>query len=239
MAVKCPYCGDRGKEDGCPKCGKDIKKIVVPEKQKEYFIRKAEYALIPEEYIGKAWSKQLIIDSHPELDKDLLFKTFVDRLDKMHEAYRSGILPRKSAIIQAPARMSKEIFAYSCMQMCMNRGITVAPIIDTLDLKRLIVLSAENPNYRIYNIDYDRYINSTVCFVSVTSTDRFSDALPVIRSLMSKRARLGLPTIILSRYGLKDLCQDSFDQDYESLVEQSASANRLKYPVIISYSNRK
>lgn len=237
MAEKiCYVCGNLGKPEGCPKCGRDSNRVVIPQKKKEVFIRKCEYNLIEEEYVGLIWDKESLVMTHPELSKDNNFIVFAERINKMHEAYKNGLVPRKSAFICAPAKMGKATLAYSMMQFAIANGVSVAPFLDTIDLKRLLTLGADNPNYKYLGFSYDKYINSTLCIVSVTKLEKFTEALAVINEILSKRSRLGLPTIILSRYNLKDISKDCLDNDYTSLVESSPSANRLKFPVIISYN---
>lgn len=233
----CYECGNKGKPGGCPRCGRDSDKLVVPiaKKPKEILIRDFQNLLIPDQYIGNVWSKQILLDNHPELADDRNFINFANRLEKLHNRYASGEVPMKSAYICAPSKMSKSILAYSCMQFARTAKITVAPILDTIDVKRLVMLSADNPKYKLYGIDYDKYIQSTVMFVSVTKTEKFAEALPIVRDLIVKRSRLGLPTLVISNYTLKEISQKSFDSDYNSLIDNSAISNDLKYPVIIEY----
>lgn len=236
---ECIKCGDLGIPGGCPRCGKDsnkVRDILTTKHEKEKFIKNCSYKLIEEEYIGVDWDSTTLINSHPELEKDNLFIKFVMSLEKMHDLYAKGTIPRKSVFIYAPAKFSKCILAYSIMQHCISNNIEVAPFLDTIDVKRLLTLGADNPNYKYLGFSYDRYINSTVCIVSVTKLEKYTESLPVIQELISKRSRLGLPTIVLSRYNLEQISSDALDSDWTSLVETSSTANRLKYPVILSYN---
>lgn len=237
--ARCLECGGRGKPGGCPTCGKHLDVSTMPtqeaKKVKEKYIKKCMYASIPNEYIGITWNKDYLLSSHPERANDIVFKDAVDNMDILHRKFYMGEVPKKSAIIMAPAKYSKTILAYSCMQHALKHGYTVAPLIDTLDLKRLIRLSSEDPNYKLFGyIKYDDYITSQVVFISVTETDQFSSAMTEIRAILSKRSRLGLSTFILSKFDYRDMSQDSVDKDYHSLEDFEGLENDLKYPALIS-----
>lgn len=68
---------------------------------------------------------------------------YLDQLEKINNIFVEKLLPQKSAFIIAPAGYSKMTFAYSCMQRALDAGFSVAPLLDTVELKRVLVLASE------------------------------------------------------------------------------------------------
>ena len=165
----CLDCGDYGKpgEEGCPRCHKrsDTPIALDTVQNVDRFIDKCEYSLVPQQYIGIEWNRSFLESEHDELSNNKNFNRFLDSCTKFHESFKNGNPMNKSVYIFAPPRFGKEKLAFSCMQLSLNNGLTVAPYLDTLDLKRLIILGGENPSYRLYGrIDYDKYVVSDVLF---------------------------------------------------------------------------
>lgn len=233
----CYKCGDLGLPGGCPKCHKDSNKIVVPKKKEEKFIRDITFKQVPSEYVGTVWNSSILLTNHPELDSNMNFKDYVNQLEKLHEKFKLGLLPKCSAYISAPSKMSKTILAFSCMQFALKNGFSVAPLIDTIELQRLITLCGENPKWKLYNyIDYDSYITSDVLFFSVTKTERHTQAYRLVLEVLSRRSRLGLPTFIISKFSLKEIARDCYDCKINDIVDESLQLNPFKYPSIIEWS---
>lgn len=240
MAVRCIECGGVGKINGCAKCGKDSKKLNIEESKKETFITKARYSSVPDQYIGKVWSKMVLTDNNPKRSSDFTFVRFCDSLEKLHNKFMDGEFYNKSVFISAPSKMSKSILAYSCMQFALRSGLTVAPILDTLEVKRLLVSSSFNDKFKINKfITYDDYITRDIVFIMVTKTDYYTDAFTTILDLLSRRSRMGLPTFILSKFTMKDISQDSVDKEIKQLTEVFSGEDPLKYPVILEYKEVK
>ena len=235
----CYVCGDYGIDGGCSKCGKDSNTPIDlgTVKRVDNFITKCEYSLIPQEYIGIEWKREFLEADHEELSSNGNFRVFLDKLNKFHESFKVGSPINKSVFIVAPPRFGKERLAFSCMQMALNKGMKVAPYLDTLDLKRLIILGGENPSYKLYGrIDYDKYITSDVLFVSVTHTKYLKEAYGVLVELCTKRSRLGKPTYMISEYTIEELTSNT--NKYVSNKWKDVSSlniNELKYPVIIGF----
>lgn len=237
MSISCYNCGDEGKEGGCPVCGKDSKKLIVEKKDKEKFIKKAQFSQIPDWYIGVNWDKQILLDNHPDLTKDLRFHEYANRLESMYNYFLKGMIPPSSAFISAPSKMSKTILAYSCMQLAMSNKLRVTPFIDTIELKRLMTLGGDNPSWKLYKyIDYDDFLMCPVCFVTVTKLDKHVEAYTVILELMARRSRLGLPTFVLSKFTLKEISKGCVDSNYNLFIDNSAREDSFKYPAIIEYN---
>lgn len=233
--MRCIVCGDRGTKEGCPKCGKKISNLNIPEPKKEAFITKSRFHEIPDNYIGRIWSKDLLLSNNAGRG-GLRFANFVESLDKLHEKFIEGNIYGKSVFISAPSKTSKTVFAYSCMQHALKSGLTVAPLMDTLEAKTLLVNSAYKPEYKIHKfITYDDYITRDILFLAVTKTDYYTDAFTTCLDVMSRRSRMGLPTFIISKFSLKEISQDSVDNNISQLINVQSGEDPLKYPVILEY----
>lgn len=233
----CFTCGGQGlKDKDCPECGKSLKPLLDDVLPKNEDIQISADSNIPRSYMGIDWLQEMLLRDYTELDKDLNFKRFVESLGKINNIFRTGMVPAKSFLIIAPPRFSKMIFAYSCMQYALAYGFSVAPILDTLEVKRLIALSAENPRYKLYDrISYDSYINSDVLFLTVTKTDYCIDSYSTILEILDKRTRLGKFTGIISRFDMKTMSRRDYNHHFDKILDYSGNNNDLKYPAIISY----
>lgn len=236
----CMTCGGYGFEGGCKDCGKDstpsieLAEITSPEK----FVRKCEWNLIPHEYIGLKWDKAYLEAEYGDKVKNLNVARYLDQCHKFHEVFMNGKILNKSFYFFAPPRFGKDILAFSCMQFAQKNGLSVAPYLDTMDVKRLMVLGAENPKYKILGrINYDDYITSDVLFVTVTKTSYLKESYFTILELLSKRSRYGLPTYFMSEYSIEDLTRDCPDVFKDKLLKESIHVNELKYPCIAGFNN--
>ena len=230
---RCLRCGGEGLPGGCPKCGLDSEKITAStDIEKSEIVKKARWSMVPQEYIGTVWSKQMLIDNHPEFSTNLNFTNYANLLDKLHSRFVSGLVPQVSAYICAKGKMSKLTWAYSCMQFAIKTGLTVAPLLDTIELKRLMTLAGDNPDFKLYGrVRYDSYVTSDVCFITVTKLEKFREAFAVINELIARRSRLGLPTFVISRYSLKQISEDCSDRDIDSILD-ATSRNGKKFPIV-------
>ena len=63
------------------------------------------------------------------------------------------------------------VFAYSCMQHAVSNGFSVGPILDTVELKRVLTLAGDNPQYKLNGtLNYEDYVMADVLFVIVPET---------------------------------------------------------------------
>ena len=239
----CSTCGGeydkRFLDTPCPECGKqyggkDATKLETPKNTQ--FLEVVEHLDIPKEYLTNTWSKSKLLKDNANKLADRNFQRFGEQLDKAHTIFANGMIPRTSAIIIAPPKMSKEVWAYSCMQMAVANNHTVTWLLDTQEVNRLLVLSGDNPKYKLYNkISYDDYMMADVCFVTVTKTQAKHGAYQVILELLDRRSRKGLPTFIISRYDLKQISRWDYDNQFEHIRDYSGKENNLKYPAIIQW----
>lgn len=196
-------------------------------------------------YKGIFWNRRILENDNTEklpekFDiagryNDRLFVRFLDQLTKIDGIFKEGGIPNKSVYIIAPPGYSKTVFAYSCMQHALANGYSVAPLIDTIELKRLLVLASEKLDYKLYGrFSYDDYMSSDVVFVTVTHTYYRYDAYSVLDELINRRARLGLATFVLSRYSLKTLYKWDKLGSLDSLKNSSSKDGR-KYSSVVAY----
>ena len=235
MSDKCYVCGGqfdpRFIDKPCPKCGRQYNKPSV-EKMK-INTEKADTVLIPKQYIGVEWSGDVLAEDKRNIKDQLGLKELIRNMTAIHDFFKKGVLPTRSAIIIASPRFSKITWAYSCMQHALNNGLTVAPLLDTVELKRFMLLAAEKPYHKIYDmIDYESYITAETCFITVTKSSRFCEAYNIILDILDIRSRKGLPTYIISRFPLKALAKWDTNNHFEALRGDFYKEDTYKYPAI-------
>lgn len=234
----CFVCGNQGFFDKvCPGCGREPKQISMnldKRKDSEEYVKKVTVAGIPSLYAGIMWDPQILRDSKPEKSSDFSFDRFVQQLEKINSVFARGMIPQKSAIIIAPAGYSKMVFAYSCLQRALDNGFTIAPILDTVEIKRFLTLSGDNPNYSIGDLTYDKYIMSDVLFATVTKLQAHEWAFQAIEELLDRRARKGLGTFIISRFSLTEISKRDYSDQF-SVIASARASDDMKYPAVIRY----
>lgn len=236
----CFTCGNAGFPDKeCPMCGRRATLSSMNLDFREdtpVLLEKLDRFGIPGKYHGIMWDAEILLHSFPDKENDYAFQHYVQQLNKIHQLFVDGTISPKSAIIIAPAGYSKMTFAYSCMQLALDKGLTVAPFLDTLELKRLLVLAGENPRYKLNGkVDYDSYIMSDVLFVTVTKLGARQSSYEVIEELLDRRARKGLGTFVLSRFSLTEMSRRDESGEFEALTT-ARSEDSFKYPAVIRYS---
>lgn len=239
----CFTCGNEGfKDKVCPSCGRKprISSFNLEKRDSEdvkEFVTKIDAFGVPDNYRGICWSKEVLLKTKSSLHNDYNFVRYADQLEKIHGIFANGVISPKSAIIIAPADFSKMTFAFSCMQHALDHGLSVAPMLDTIELKRLLVLSAENPNYKLFGkISYDDYVMSDVCFVTVTKLKQREYAYETIQEILDRRTRRGLGTFILSRFDLDEISRRDYANQFEAITSSTAKDN-YKYPAVVRYKS--
>lgn len=228
LEVECPECGR--------KYGTDINLAGKNEKEYNRIVGIAGAVKIPEHYIGNSWDKTYIKSTQYKYAEDQLFDRFLGQLEKIHNLFVAGVIPGKSALIIAPPKFSKVTWAYSCMQACISHNIRVAPLLDTVEVKRLLIKGGENPDYKMFGyLTLENYITTDVVFISVTKSDYKFSASSTIIDILDKRSRKGLPTFIISRYGSHIIARDDVYKEFESILDDCDKTDDLKYPAVITY----
>lgn len=235
----CFVCGGNGfSAKTCPSCGRKPNKSSLNfefREDTEKFVQQINAFGIPDVYRGVVWDKDILLKNKRNKANDYSFQRFVAQLDKINTMFSSGLLPGKSAIIIAPAGYSKTLFAYSCMQHAVDHDFTIAPMLDTVELKRLLVLAAENPTYKLYGkISYDDYIMSDVLFVTVTKLKQHEWAYETIQEILDRRSRKGLSTFVISRYNLAEMSRRDYSNQFDALATATRDST-YKYPAVVLY----
>jgi hypothetical protein len=238
---ECIECGGFGFDAiPCSSCGKkkgtlDLTSMTGNTMQK--FLSKIGSLGIPDHYKGIEWTSQTFWRTKVEtakLDGNLV--KFVERLEKFHNIFGQGMIPSDSLVIISPGTLSKVVLAHSCMQLAVQAGHTVAPLLDTVEVKRLMVLAGERPGYKLYKtIDYDEWLMSSVMFVTVTKTEYAEEASQIMQELLDTRSRKGLPTFFLSRYPMSVLSKKDKSNAFNRHVSLMGTFDKLKYPAVIEY----
>lgn len=237
----CYACGNLGFPDkSCPVCGREPtrKSMNFEFQDNDKFVDKIDVYGVPPMYRGVIWDGNILLHDKPELANNQSFLRFIRNLDKVNAIFDKGILTKQSAIVIAPAGFSKMTFAYSCIQRALDKGFSVAPLLDTVELKRLIFLASENPKYKLYKkIDYDEYVTSDVCFVTVTKSQQHAWAYEIIQEILDLRARKGLGTFVISRFDLSEISQKDRSNSFDALA-LTDTHDDYKYPAIIRYTKK-
>ncbi|WP_304427984.1 hypothetical protein [uncultured Clostridium sp.] len=237
----CFTCGGYGFRDKeCPECNKIAGNLDVfnnDERAIQYFVNKTDFLEIPKQYTGIQWHKDYIKSDCKHLEKDVAFQRFITQIEKFHNIFGEGRIPGRSVLICGSQGMSKQTLAYSCMQLAIQYGFKVAPLLDTTELKRLLIISTENPRYKYCGkIDVDNYITSDVLFVTVAKSSHCKEAYLVLQDIMDKRTRKGLPTFVISRYSLQEMSEFDDKKEFVHLLDARYNKeNALKFPTVLSY----
>ncbi len=224
MQSKCTRCYDLGTPDGCPKCGK----LSSSNKNKIVFSSDIDNSIIPTKYQGVVWTR-------PDEVKNKLFYDFDSDLDKIHKKFLSGANLKLSLFIAAPQKYDKLTFAYSCMQAGLMNKFRVAPLLSTSDIRRLMCISQISPFFKLYKSwTYDLVMSADILFVTITHIDNNRhDDIMLLHELYDTRARLDLPTIVISDYTLESMVPKWDSKIYSVLVDIGKNADLLRYPRIL------
>ena len=221
----CHTCGGRGKEGGCPKCGKTPR--IVAELRTMNLDVPAD--VIPATYQGKLWKKP-----EPQQGMPQKFAEFDTALDKVHNEFLNGRIPKFSMFISSPPKSDKRLFAYSCLQTALVQTFSVAPLLSTSDWRRLYKVSQMNPFYKLYDMyKWDDLVSRDVVFMFVDHSDDRFDVVSLLKDVLDTRALFGKPTFILSDFKLQELTPKWNAQDYSKIYNPLPDRDMFRYPVIL------
>lgn len=230
---KCMACRDHGLLGGCPVCGKTLKleSDIINDVPDEVL----EINAVPDYYKHRIWSKDTFLQSHVNSKSQALLEKYAEQLTRIYNIFSSGKIPDKSFFVIAPKAMGKLTWAYACMQEAMKHGHSVVPIIDNTQYKRLSILSSDRMNSKyLKNLNYtiDDYNTADVMFFTV-DPDNFQTSYRTIESVLSKRARAGKATFVISRYTLDQMSLADYTQTFSSNIQANTLQDKNKYCVII------
>lgn len=227
----CLTCRGLGMVGGCPSCGKAVSTEAPTIDLAEADVTAAA---IPEYYLKTPWSKQTLLNSHADSKAKAALEKYAETLDRMYRIFSSGKIPGKSCLIIASHGMGKMVWAYSCMQEAMKHGYSIAPILDNTQYRRLSILSSERMYSKVLKQPYtiEDYNTADVLFLTI-DPDNFQGSYRTVDSLLSKRARYGKPTFILSRYSVKQMSLIDFSDSFSSTLNSGAEQDKNKYILVI------
>lgn len=229
--IRCFVCRDEGKPGGCPACGKVLYPNGQPAVEVTPELLEEAKCPIPDTYMHRTWDSSILMNTFPELQKSRIFTQYVSQLDKIYNIFASGHLPNQSVMIIAPRRRAKLTFAYCCMKQALSYGYTVAPILDTSELKRLNILSADRYfSKELKELDYtiESIIDADVMFLTV-DIDNFQSSYRTIDTFVNKRARRGKSTFILSRYTVEQISLTDYNDTFDSIIDKTRMQDKQKY----------
>ena len=220
----CYTCRGNGLEDKpCPECGKQADDILA-EKVKnldELEIGKNNKDKIPTHYRGKIWSAKELIKDYRDKDEELDFMEYVKVLNMIHRSFAKGHIPEYSAFIISPKRMSKTVFAYSCMQYAMVHGKTVAPLYDALQVSQKIKAGDMED------------ILADVMFMVIQQGYTRTSAWQTILEVLDMRSRINKSTFILSEFSLHNISLTDKEKRFIKIIDRTCSGDPKKYPRVL------
>lgn len=225
----CSVCHGKGLEEGCPECGKVLKKV-TPVSEK---IKYVPNHIIPKDYKDIEWSLEDYKRSKGIENIPAQYEKLFDSMNKIYKLFSQGKVPNYSYIVCAPSTMSKVIWAYSCMKQAILKGKTVAPLLDTQEFRRFANMSTTTPDYRRFNMDYDKYINADVVFMTVVKDEYYSEAYASILALLDKRSRMSKSTIIISSFTIEQLARTDEFRIFNRSITEGKKNPSCKYPIVI------
>lgn len=218
----CRLCGGLGLKGGCPKCNATPRPLA----HMSLVTQESTSDIIPHIYQGVMWNK-------PE-SENAREKEFDNSLEKIHNSFLNGSIPKFSVFLAAPPKSGKNLFAYSCMQTSIAQGFTVAPLLSTADWRRLLKVSQTNPFYKLYGkYQWDKLINLDVVFLYIEHSEEHNSDIPLLKSIYDTRSGFGLSTFVISDYRLNDLVPRWDSDAYTSIYNSNDNRDYLRYPVIL------
>lgn len=198
--IKCSNCQDRGyvvlegKTKKCKSC--DGYNILNEIKEVNDFSieRNLKSLNIPEFYLGKKFNAEEIKTNEAilkNLREDPMMELYIRKLTHLYNNISLGIKLENSFIIMAPQGYSKNYFVYCSMQEAVKYGYSVAPYLDTEEWLELKIKNEEK---------FKEYIRKDILFMKLLPAYVSVDDTQMVKYILDKRARLGLPTIVTSRF---------------------------------------
>lgn len=220
----CHTCGNKGKEGGCPECGRRLNELRLTE------LTTMDVTLpvnvIPLQYQGKLWAPTVLSEGKlSHIEGSML---------KLLEVYQRNKLPKFSLFLGRPAKSNKSLFAYSCLQTAIMAGYSAAPFLSTADWRRLYKASQINPLFKLYNeYRWDTLVQKDVVFLYVDHSDDKYTVISLLKDILDTRAGFNLATIIVSDYELASLVPAWKSDEYSLIYNPDPQRDMLRYPAVL------
>ena len=244
----CTECGNREESltVTCPSCGREPKKLnlhALSDFEAGRLVARAKTLGVPEQYLANVWSEEKFWRNHleyqnPDTGKYQPLDYYVKQLTGVFNIFANGRIPGQSGLIISPATYGKSTWAFSCMQMALKHGFTVAPLLTTLEAQRVLVMGAHKPDFKLdKQVTFEEYIYADVLFLSVSKLEYYKQAYAVIREIADMRSNKGLGYFILSEKTVEEMCEwESGSRQFLKMFKEGPYENNLKYPVKIQFS---
>ena len=230
----CYRCRGEGEVGGCKDCGTDKVKEIV-----EIETEEIDRLIIPKWYVKREWNKDIVIRDNPKYRHDPKFNRLVEQMDRAHQTFKEGRNVGISGIFVAPRKFSKMTWAYSCLQLAQANGLKTVPIMDTQQIKRFITINEQRPlavKDEDFGCSYEEFIMADIVIMTVTKSYYYRDASQVIDLVLDMRSRYGKPTIVISRFNMKEITEFDRKGLFNSLIDVEGRENGMRYPAIIEFS---
>lgn len=235
-ASGCVICGGKGFPGGCPQCKKDS---LMGGHDEEIAVtaEAVKSLLIPAQYTRVRWDPNQLCRSHPDVKNPDELARYAKLLTNLYQVFEAGLIPVRSAFIVAPRTYAKNTLAYCCMIQALKHKYSVAPLIDNMQYKRMRRLASDRPYGKALKdmpIDIEGYDNADVVFMTIDPSN-YLESFNVVEGLVTRRARIGKPTIILSRFTVNQLAYYCNGANYKTFLNNGSQTDAFKYPSLYSY----
>lgn len=180
----CPYCANTGitPDNEICKCKRFINN----------YTKKETCLIIPKAYRRVTFNPLSVNPTLHEKYSKLLEKLILD--------VKSMRWQNKNLFISSPVNSSKSIFAYTCLQILYDKGLSVFPMFDLMEIRRILQDLDKGKGsicLEEFNINNTFLITCPLLFVQV-GTDKTQEAYETMLNLIKRRIRNGGSTCFLS-----------------------------------------
>lgn len=222
-------CRDKGKIGGCPRCGRELN--LTENTDSQVPAQDIKLLGIPKYYVSNKWDPAILVNDHGAYCDDVDFNKYVDNLNICYHDLSAGKLPKISALISSPVGYGKTTWAYNCMLQAKANNFTVAPLVDTAQIRRLLLIATERPEWHntINGFSYNEFINSDFMIVCISTGPEYVYAYETIVNLVNIRSRNDKATLFLSNYSIRELVSQDKKQLLIKLLNGGTNVDPLKY----------
>lgn len=234
---ECIVCRDKGRKGGCPKCGRE-RPILANEFDEKVSRKDLDDLSIPLHYYKNRWDKNILINDRADFSEDDMFINYVKQLDACYSMIDKGELPNISVLVTAPAVYAKTTWAYSCIIRAREYGYNVVPIIDTAQMRRMLVINSERPTKENTYLGYSLsdYLDSDMLFLLVNRGTEYVYAYETIVNILDIRSRRSKPTLIISDKSLRELSAFDKNKNLYNLTQGGSNVDPYRYAVLIEFN---
>jgi hypothetical protein len=181
-------------------------------------------SIIPDFFVGREWNEEEFYSSHGNYKTHPTVKKYVQTLLKYQKSFAEGSLPDRSLFVSAPPGFGKKIFAYACYQYALQHGYTIAPLLDTQEIKYIFAGKDGNA--------YEEYISKDVLVFTIPSDRVHWYSSQTMIDLYQRRARRNKITIGISRFRIQAITQ-SDRGEFKDFVYKPPPFLGLEVPLVV------